>query len=92
MKPSIVAMFGRIIPAPLLMPVMVTVLPPICSCAEAAFGSVSVVMIASSAAPQWSAARSASAAGMPATIAETGRLSMITPVENGSTCSGAMLR
>ncbi len=29
MKPSMVAMFGRIMPAPLLMPVMVTVTPPI---------------------------------------------------------------
>ena len=28
MKPSIVAMFGRIMPAPLVMPVIVTVLPP----------------------------------------------------------------
>jgi hypothetical protein len=28
-KPSMVAMFGRIMPAPLLMPVTVTVRPPI---------------------------------------------------------------
>ena len=30
------------------------------------------------------------AAGSPATMRSTGRLSMITPVENGSTCSGAI--
>ena len=92
MNANIVAMFGRIMPAPLLMPVIVTVLPPICSWADAALGSVSVVMMASAALAQWSAARSAMAPGRPASMRSTGRLSMITPVENGKTCSGAIFR
>src|SRR5437867_11968170 len=88
-KPSIVAMFGRIMPAPLAMPVIVTVLPPICTWRDAALGSVSVVMMPSAACAQWSTRRSASAAGRPASMRSTGSVSMITPVENGSTCSGA---
>ena len=85
-------MFGRIMPAPLAMPVTVTVLPLIATRRDAALGSVSVVMMPSAAASQWSGARSASAAGRPATMRSTGRVSMITPVENGSTCSGARSR
>ena len=87
MKPSMVAMFGRIMPAPLLMPVMVTVLPPICTWRDAALGSVSVVMIASAASAHWFAFASASAAGSAASMRSFGSVSMITPVENGSTCS-----
>ena len=56
---------------------------------DAAFGTVSVVMIASAAALQPSARASASAAGRPASMRSFGSVSMITPVENGSTCSGA---
>ena len=62
-KPSIVAMFGRIMPAPLLMPVTATVLPPSCTVSDAALGTVSVVMIASAASAQASARAAASAAG-----------------------------
>ena len=51
-KPSMVAMFGRIMPAPLLMPVTLTVLPPICTCTLAALGTVSVVMMPSAALAQ----------------------------------------
>ncbi len=87
MKPSIVAMFGRIMPAPLAMPVTVTVLPPIMICFDAALGNVSVVMMPCAASSQCVADRSASAAGKPATMRSTGSVSMITPVENGSTCS-----
>ena len=55
-KPSIVAMFGRIMPAPLLMPVTVTtVRPPIVTWREAALGSVSVVMMPCGASAQPSA-------------------------------------
>ena len=54
-KPSMVAMLGRIMPAPLLMPVTVTVLPPMRTCREAALGTVSVVMMASAALAQLSA-------------------------------------
>ena len=50
-KPSMVAMSGWIMPAPLAMPVTVTVLPPRLSRREHALGTVSVVMIAA-AAPQ----------------------------------------
>jgi hypothetical protein len=52
-------MFGRIIPAPLLMPVMVTARPLISRRREAALATVSVVMMACAAACQLSAARSA---------------------------------
>ena len=91
MKPSMVAMFGRIMPAPLLMPVMVTVRAADRAPArDAALGSVSVVMMASAATrPVVGLGRSASAAGRPASMRSTGSGSMITPVENGSTCSGA---
>ena len=89
-KPSIVAMSGRIIPAPLAMPVTVTSRPPICSLRETALGTVSVVMMACAASAQLSGRRSATAAGNPASMRSTGSVSMITPVENGSTCDGAI--
>ncbi len=78
-------MLGRIMPAPLLMPVMVTVLPPMVTCVDAALGSVSVVMMPWAACAQLAASRSPSAAGRPASMRSTGSDSMITPVENGST-------
>ena len=89
-KPSMVAMFGRIMPAPLLMPVTVTVAPLICSCRLKALGTVSVVMMPSAARAQWPPWASASAAGRPATMRSTGSGSMITPVENGSTWPASM--
>jgi hypothetical protein len=85
MKPSMVAMFGRIMPAPLLMPVMVMRLPSISKRREAALATVSVVMMACAAACQWSARRSAIQAGRPAIRRSTGSGSRITPVEKGST-------
>ena len=88
MKPSMVAMSGRIMPAPLLMPVTVTVRPPMATCRDAAFGSVSVVMMPAAASAQAapSAGRSAATtAGSAASMRSTGSVSMITPVENGST-------
>ncbi|MNV42837.1 hypothetical protein D3C71_1345340 [compost metagenome] len=87
-KPSMVAMLGRIMPAPLLMPVMETVAPPIFTWAENALGKVSVVMMPSAARAQWSGCASAMAAGRPASMRSTGNGSMITPVENGRTCCG----
>ena len=48
-KPNMVAMLGRIMPAPLLMPVMLTFAPPKLSSALAALGTVSVVMMPSAA-------------------------------------------
>ena len=84
-----VAMFGWIMPAPLLMPVSVTVWPPIVTWRDAAFGSVSVVMMASAASNQLCGlqVRRARPAG-PASMRSTGSGSRITPVENGSTCCG----
>lgn len=82
-------MFGLIIPAPLLMPVSVTVWPSIVTWRDAAFGSVSVVMIACAASYQFAALRFASAAGSPAFRRSIGSGSRITPVENGSTCAAS---
>ena len=76
-------------PAPLAMPVTVTGTPSMATRRDAAFGTVSVVMIARTAAYQPSAASAARAAGSAATIFATGSGSMITPVENGSTCCSA---
>ncbi len=81
-------MFGLIMPAPLLMPVSVTVCPSICTCRDAAFGSVSVVMMVCAASYQCAAFWFASAAGKPALRRSTGSGSRITPVENGRICSG----
>ena len=80
-----VAIFGLIMPAPLLMPVIVTAWPPMVTVREAAFGWVSVVMIASAALNQLSAFRLVAAAGRPASSLGIGSCSRITPVENGST-------
>src|SRR5262245_32129886 len=87
-KPSMVAISGRIIPAPLAIPV--TVAPP--ARRDLALGTVSVVMIASAALPQLSSPRSAMHAGSPATMRATGSGSMITPVEKGSTSRGSQAR
>jgi hypothetical protein len=82
-KPSMVAILGRIMPAPLLMPVMETVLPPMPTLRLKALGKVSVVMMPSAAVAQLSALAAAMALGMPATMRSTGSSSMITPVEKG---------
>src|SRR3981081_3720366 len=84
-----VAIFGRIMPAPLLMPVSVTDLPLSVALRDAAFGSVSVVMMDSAALYQLSGFRLASACGKPATMRSTGSGSRITPVENGKPCDGS---
>ena len=89
MNESIVAMFGWIMPAPLAMPVTVTGTPSTTTRRDAPFGTVSVVMIARAAAYQPSSRAAASAAGSAATMRSTGSGSMITPVEYGSTSSGA---
>ncbi len=88
-KPSMVAMLGRIMPAPLLMPVTVTVWPPSTTRLEKALGTVSVVMMAWAALAQLSSSAASSACGRPAAMRSLGKGSMITPVENGKTCSGA---
>src|SRR6188768_726566 len=73
-------------PEPLAIPVTATDVPPREIFFDTAFGTRSVVMIASAAASQLSSLRSATAAGNPAMIFATGRGSIITPVENGNTC------
>ena len=65
MKPSMVAMLGRIMPAPLEMPVTVMVFPSICTCRLTALGSVSVVMMACDANDQLSVCAAAMALGKP---------------------------
>ena len=70
------------------MPVTVTGTPSTVTRRDAPFGTVSVVMIADTAANQRSGASAAFAAGSAATIFATGSGSMITPVENGSTAPG----
>src|SRR6185369_5150175 len=85
---SIVAMSGRIIPEPFAIPL--TTASPVDSFTfrDAAFATVSVVMIASAADNQFAGLISATAWGTAAAIRSAGSASMITPVENGSTCSG----
>src|SRR5450830_1700995 len=83
-----VAMFGLIMPAPLLMPVKVTVGPAMLTVRAPAFGCVSMVMMASAAENQLSVVSADTACGKPATRRGTGSGSRITPVENGKICCG----
>ena len=85
--PSMVAMLGRIMPAPLEMPVITTSPPGSFTRRDTALGSVSVVMMASAASTQCVGARSATASVTPAVMRSTGRCSRITPVDIGSTVS-----
>src|SRR5262249_37213665 len=87
-NPSMVAMLGWIMPAPLARPVTFTVAAPISIRREAALGRVSVVMIACAAASQLSARIFDRQTGKPAASFPIGSGSMMTPVENGSTCDG----
>ena len=80
-------MSGWIIPAPLATPVTVIGVPSIVTRRDVALGTVSVVMIAFAAASHPSLRTADCAAGSEATTRSTGNGSMITPVENGSTCS-----
>lgn len=82
-KPSMVAMSGRIMPEPFAIPVTTASPPESVTLREYAFGTVSVVMMASAADAQLSGRRSDTAFGRPATIRSTGSGSRITPVENG---------
>ena len=84
-KDSMVAMSGMIMPAPLAMPLMVTLALPSLTVAVATFGKVSVVMIALAASIQSSGvAASASVASTPSNlVASSG--SPITPVEARNT-------
>jgi hypothetical protein len=83
-----VAMFGRIMPAPFEMPVIAISRPPILNLPDAALATVSVVMIASAALAQSFARRCSRQYGKAATMRSTGSCSMMTPVENGRICCG----
>src|SRR4029453_6338710 len=87
-KDSIVAISGMIMPAPLAMPLMVTLVLPSFTVAVATFGKVSVVMIALAASIQWSdVAASASVASTPSNlVASSG--SPIPPGGGGNTQGG----
>ena len=88
-KASMVAMSGMIMPAPLAMPLMVTLALPSLTVAVATFGKVSVVMIALAASIQSPGA--ACRASVPSTpsnlVASSG--SPITPVEARNTSLAA---
>src|SRR3546814_16523902 len=87
-----VAILGRIMPAPLLMPVRVMVALPSATRLETIFGRVSVVMMLRAAANQLSAARVAVADGKAATRRDRGRGSRTTTVKKGQNCWGARPR
>src|SRR5438477_10932032 len=76
-------------PEHLAMPVIVTVVPSMSMRREAPLGTVSVVMIARTAAYHPPGVNAAAQRGKASTILSTGSGSMITPVENGKTSSGA---
>jgi len=86
-KDSMVAMSGMIMPAPLAMPLMVTVVLPIAVFAVATFGKVSVVMIALAASSQPSPRAFVTSVSITPsnTVAFSG--SPITPVEARNTSS-----
>ena len=90
MNASIVAMSGWIMPAPFAMPVTVTSTPSMRDAARRAFRHrVGRHDRARRGEPAVARARRARSAASPSTMPSTGSGSMITPVENGSTCSGA---
>ena len=92
MKPSIVAMFGSIMPEPLLIPPTTTFLPPITVVTHACLGFVSVVITAFSAARPCSYVRPSAAFAdlMPASSRSIGSGRPMTPVDATRTCSGLM--
>ena len=92
MNPSIVAMFGSIIPEPLTHPPTVILLPPIATVAAASFGLVSVVITAFATASDFSRERPSAfaAAFAPAASLSTGSRRPITPVDATSTSNGSI--
>ena len=90
MKPSMVAMFGSIMPEPLTMPPTVTFLPSIVQTAQASFDFVSVVITAFAAASPCARVepRDFAAALTPAKSLSIGRRRPITPVEATSISPG----
>ena len=91
-KASSVAMSGLIIPAPLAIPLMVTLSCPSEIRWLTNFGAVSVVMIAVAAATQPSARCDSPIRPIVSCMRATGRRSPITPVEKGATADSARPR
>ncbi len=87
-KDSIVAMSGAIMPAPLAMPLMVTVALPILARAVATFGKVSVVMIALAASKNRPACAPATNPSITPSKACALSGSPITPVDASNTSCG----
>lgn len=80
-KTSMVAMSGAIMPEPLAMPLMVTVLPPSFTRAVAALGKVSVVMMAFAAMPHALGSAAWASFGRALVMKAGSRGSPMTPVE-----------
>ena len=93
-KPSIVHIFGWIIPEPLLIPPSVTVFPPISNVTAISLFMVSVVIIALDAAVEASSERSSvfAIAATPFSSFSTGSCIPITPVEATATVSAGIPR
>ena len=87
-KESMVAMSGAIMPAPLAMPLIVTVALPSFAVAVATFGNVSVVMIALAASSQRPGAAPATRPSMTPSNALAFSGSPMTPVEARNTSPG----
>ena len=86
---SIVAMLGWIIPEPLAMPPSTHCLPPTVNSTASCLGTVSVVMMPSTAASAWSP-RPAASAGMPPAMGVISSGWPMTPVDATTTSSAAM--
>jgi hypothetical protein len=87
-KDSMVAMSGAIMPAPLAMPLIVTVAAPSLTVRVAPFGKVSVVMMARAASTQGPAAARDAASGRTASNSCSWTGSPITPGGSRNTSSG----
>ena len=87
-KESMVAMSGAIMPAPLAMPLMVTVALPMRAVAVATLGNVSVVMIACAAARKSPGLRALARPAMTGANLAASSGSPITPVEARKTSAG----
>ena len=83
---------GAIIPAPLAIPASRTEPPKVSTLAEASFGTVSVVMIASAALPSPFSERVSTACWTPDSMGPIGRGTPMTPVELTRTSSGRIPR
>ena len=87
-KPNIVAIFGAIMPEPFAMALIVTVVLPIFVLHQAAFGYVSVVIIALAASTHGELYFLEHSSGKAERIESIGNTSPITPVDATNTFSG----